>query len=125
MATIAGFECTHILWEITAAAIGYSYDVKPNNEIIVLFIAINDFESDAAIVRLEGRTIEYQCCSYEKLDTYEKNGFSLLKPDLDLDEKIEKSFIKQLEHIMKLVRINNTDIFDIVVIGASQAMPLI
>ena len=104
VATIAGFKWTHILSEITAAAIGYSYNVKPKDE-MVLFVAINDFESDVSVIKLDYQTIEYQCYSYEK---------SLGK----------ESFIKQLEHIMKLVRFNKTDIFDIVVVGASPFMPL-
>ena len=126
VAAIAGLESVHILSEITAASIGYSHEFKPQIEVNVLFVAINDYECDAAVCRLIDTKIEYLCYFNENLATYEKSTWQkcvgiVWKNEPDQDVKIEKSFISLLDKIKNWLKSKDM-INDIVLIGGSNLM---
>ena len=112
--------------EITAAAIGYSNEVKPQTEINVLFVAINDYECDAAVCRLKGNQIEYHRYFHENLLLYEKKSWnplsflSFTKTDQKEGEKIKKPLTDLLDKVFRDLNVNKNHIKDIVLIGDSQ-----
>ena len=118
---IAGLESVHILSEITAAAIGYSHEFKPQTEVNVLFVAINDFECDAAVCRLIDTKIEYLFYFNENLVSYGMSKWKFWINDLGQDKKIEKSCLSLLGKINNWLKSKDV-INDIVLIGGSKIL---
>ena len=87
----------------------------------VLFVAINDFECDAAVCRLIDTKIEYLFYFNENLISYGMSKWKFWINDLGQDKKIEKSCLSLLDKINN--RLKSKDVInDIVLIGGSKIL---